>query len=340
MKDTSSKITIVVPFRNIQSEDDSNASSFFNFLCSLKVISNHVEEVILVNDHSISDSCELVHSFQMINWKLLSLPFEKSGKKTALEWGIREAKTEYIWTVDSDVEILEFNSLRFEKFQDDLNEELVILSVRMKSGNSLLEIFQSNEWRYMQFLTWASGRFKMPMMCNGANLVFKRSVFLQHIESHRTISGGDDMFLLARVMRSKGEIGMFWKGFCEVNITPVKSWKESIDQRLRWAGKTTKLPFTRGTFLHLLFTLLSGLHVLAIAGAFFPSIQEICLMFLFLKIIIEVVCSSKVFSNGINGKEGAAIIPQMVLYPFFSLLIFISSLFLIPKWKGRRVSLK
>lgn len=340
MKDTSSKITIVVPFRNIHGEDDSAASSFFNFLRSLKVITEYVEEVILVNDHSTSDSIEIVDSFEMGNWKLLSLPNEKSGKKTALELGIREAKTEYIWTLDSDVEILEFNSNLLEEFQGNLNDELVILPVRMKSGKSMLEIFQANEWRYMQFLTWVSAWINIPMMCNGANLVFKRSVFLQHIESHRTISGGDDLFLLARVLKAKGEIGLFWRGFCEVNITPVNSWKEAFDQRIRWAGKTTKLPLTRGTLMHLLFTAFSALHVLAILGVFYSPIQKISLAFLFVKIILEIACLNKIFPNRITVREGVVLIPQMILYPFFSLFIFISSLFFVPKWKGRRVSLK
>jgi glycosyltransferase involved in cell wall biosynthesis len=299
-----------------------------------------VKEVILVNDHSSDSSTEIAASFARNNWKLLSLPNEKSGKKAALEFGILEAKTDYIWTLDSDVEILDFKSNRFEEFQIELNEDLVIFPVKMNAGASVLKIFQANEWRYMQFLTWLSARVGMPMMCNGANLIFKRSVFLEHLDSHRSISGGDDLFLLARVMKSKGEIGMCWKGFCEVTIAPLETWRNAVVQRVRWAGKTTKLPLTKATFLHLLFALFSALHVLAFIGAFFPSIQKISLLFLAVKIAVEVACLSEVFSRRLKGMEWLVLLPQMVLYPFFSLSIFISSLFFIPKWKGRRVSLK
>lgn len=340
MKDTLPKITIVVPFRNIQSQDHLEDPSFAIFLNSVKSVSGWVQEVILVNDHSTDNSLERINSFKEFNWKILSLKSEEFGKKSALELGIQEAKTEYIWTLDSDVEILNLNSIRFEKFQNELHEDLVILPVKMNSGKRMIEILQCNEWKYMQFLTWLSARMQMPMMCNGANLIFKRSVFLANIDSHRLISSGDDLFLLAETMRSKGEIGLVWEGFVDVVISPVKSMNEAISQRLRWAGKTTKIPFTKSSVLHFCFALFSATHVLAVLGSFFLSFREISLILLLVKICLEAIGIRYVFSSRIGLKDALVLIPQLLLYPFFSLSIFISSLFFIPKWKERRVSLK
>ena len=340
MKDTLPKITIVVPFRNIQRQDHFEDPSFAIFLNSLKSISGWVQEVILVNDHSTDNSVERIISFKEFNWKILSLKSEEFGKKSALEMGIQEAKTEYIWTLDSDVEILNLNSCRFEKFQNELHEDLVILPVKMKSGESVLEILQCNEWKYMQFLTWLSARMQMPMMCNGANLIFKRSVFLASIESHRLISSGDDLFLLAETMRSKGEIGLLWKGFADVIISPVNSLNEALSQRLRWAGKTTKIPATKSSILHFSFALFSAIHLLAVMGCFVASFQEVSLIFLLAKICFEFIGIQFIFSSRTGLKEIFVLIPQLVVYPFFSLFIFISSLFFVPKWKERIVSLK
>jgi len=340
VKDTLPKITIVVPFRNIQKQDQLDHSTFAIFLSSLKSISALVQEVILVNDHSTDSSVAQVESFKEFNWKFLSLNKEETGKKTALELGIQEAKTEYIWTLDSDVEILNVNTSRFEEFQNELHEDLVILPVIMKSGRTFFESLQCNEWRYMQFLTWLSGRLKMPMMCNGANLIFKRSVFLANIESHRLISSGDDLFLLAETMRSKGEIGLLWSGFADVVISPVTSLNEAVSQRLRWAGKTTKIPATKSSILHFSFALFSAIHLLAVMGCFVASFQEVSLIFLLAKICFEFIGIQFIFSSRIGLKEILVLIPQLVVYPFFSLFIFISSLFFVPKWKGRRVSLK
>jgi glycosyltransferase involved in cell wall biosynthesis len=339
VKVTLPKITIVVPFRNIQNQGHFEDPSFANFLSSLKSISGLVREVILVNDHSTDNSVERIESFKDLNWKILSLENGKTGKKAALELGVQVAETQYVWTLDSDVEILNLNTRRFEKFQNELHEDLVILPVFMKSGRSVLEIFQCNEWRYMQLLTWMSARMKMPMMCNGANLIFKRSVFLANIESHRTISSGDDLFLLAHTIRNKGEIGLCWKGFSDVVISPVEILREALEQRLRWAGKTTKIPVTISSVLHFCFALFSVIHLLAFLGCFFSSLQGICLVFLLVKISFEVVGIYYVFSSRMGLKEIFVLIPQLVLYPFFSLFIFISSMFYIPKWKDRRVSL-
>jgi len=340
VKDTPSKITIVVPFRNIHGEDHFADTSFSVFLNSLKLVSNCVEEVILVNDHSTDNSSERVASFEINNWNLLALQNEKSGKKAALECGIQAAKTEYIWTLDSDVELTNFDPIRFRIFQMNLNEDLTILPVFMKTGKRLLDFAQSNEWRYMQFLTRFSARIKMPMMCNGANLIFKRSVFLQHINSHKSVSSGDDLFLMSQILRVKGEIGLDWIGFSDVTISPVNTMKEALAQRLRWAGKTTKLPLTKSTFLHFIFALFSLLHIIALVGIFLPSIQKISIVFLVLKMSIEALGVRNIFPIKMNLQERILFIPQMIVYPFFSLLIFITSLFFVPKWKGRRVSLK
>jgi biofilm PGA synthesis N-glycosyltransferase PgaC len=340
VKDTPSKITIVVPFRNIHIHDHSVDSSFAVFLDSLVEVSEHVHEVILVNDHSADHSVDLINSFQLNNWKTLMLEDNQFGKKAALEKGIRAAVTEYIWTLDSDVEILNFSLSQFEKFQNELHGDLVILPVLMKAGSMQIEILQSNEWRYMQLLTWLSARMKMPMMCNGANLIFRRDVFFKHIDSHRSISSGDDLFLMSKIIRSNGEIGVCWRGFSDVIISPVKTLQEALIQRIRWSGKTTKIPVTKSSILYFCFAFFSSLHLLAFVCCFFSSFLEISLIFLSVKMCMEVIGIRTIFSSRMKLKEMVVLIPQLALYPFFSLSIFISSLFFVPKWKGRRVSLK
>jgi cellulose synthase/poly-beta-1,6-N-acetylglucosamine synthase-like glycosyltransferase len=340
MKDTSSKITIVVPFRHILGKADSVDPSLRALIHSLEIVSRNVEEIIFVNDHSTDASLAFLSKCGIQNVRLLNLTEDLKGKKAALEVGVNAAKTEYIWTLDSDVEVKDFHVEEFQRFQSSLKAELVILPVRMKSEVGFLNMLQTLEWRYLQFLTWSSARLKMPMMCNGANLVFKRKLFLKNIESHRTISSGDDMFLLSHVLKSKGKIDVCWGTFGAVEIAPVSSWVEAISQRLRWAGKTAKLPFTKSTFFHVIFTLFSAMHVLALVGLFELSLHLMCAYFLMIKVLVEVFCMRGVFSIRMSGMETAVAFLQMLLYPVFSLVIFISSLFFKPKWKGRRVSLK
>ena len=340
MKDTSSKITIVVPFRNISDDCRSVDSALVECVRSLQFVSEFVAEVIFVNDHSTDDSEKHLSGCSITNLRILHLGVESKGKKAALELGVKQAKTEYIWTLDADVVISQFSSERFKEFESDLEQDLLIMPVYMNSGSSLLEQLQTNEWRYLQFITWLSSEVKLPMMCNGANLIFKRNLFMENIEAHRSISSGDDMFLLSRVVKLGRDTSMCWEKFCRVEISTDNSWRESIDQRIRWAGKITKLPSTKATVLHVFFALISAIHVLAFVGLFIPSWHLESAVFLSVKVLAEVLCMYGVFSNRMKMKEVVLALAQMVLYPFFSLFIFISSLFFIPKWKGRRVSLK
>jgi glycosyltransferase involved in cell wall biosynthesis len=197
MKDTSSKITIVVPFRHILGNAESIEPSFCALVQSLEIVSRNVEEIIFVNDHSTDYSAVFLSQCGISNLRLLNLTEDLKGKKAALELGVKDAKTEYIWTLDSDVEMKDFHVEKFQRFQNSLKADLVILPVRMQSKDGVLNVLQTLEWRYLQFLTWSTARLKRPMMCNGANLVFKRKLFLENIESHRTVSSGDDMFLLS-----------------------------------------------------------------------------------------------------------------------------------------------
>lgn len=329
----------MIPFRICNEEELQVGSDFYVFLNSLQIITDYVEEVVFVNDHSLESAVLLLKSFLRSNWKVISLDKEFEGKKMALYSGIREARTEYIWTLDADVEIRNWKSDLFEKFLNQLNQDLVILPVEMKNGNSLLQSLQFNEWRYMQFLTNFSSRLRLPMMCNGANLVFKRSVFLKHVQKHQSVSSGDDMFLLSEVLRDNGAVGWCKYHYGDVYISSESSFKGAFIQRVRWSGKTMRLPFSKSSYLQFLFALLSALHVLCFAGFFMDSIRTVSISFLIVKVILE--------STGIvfNAKSGYPLknliwLPiQLSIYPFFSLIIFITSLFFVPKWKNRRVSL-
>jgi hypothetical protein len=177
------------------------------------------------------------------------------------------------------------------------------MPVLMNSGNSLLEQLQTNEWRYLQFITWLSSEVKLPMMCNGANLIFKRQLFMENIEAHRSISSGDDMFLLSRVMKVGGDTSMCWEKFVRVEISTVNSWRESINQRIRWVGKITKLPSSKASVLHALFALISAIHVFAFIGLFIPSWHLESATFLSVKVLAEVLCMYGVFSNRMKMKE-------------------------------------
>ena len=138
MKDTSSKITIVIPFRHILGKPESVEPSLIALIQSLEIVSKNVEEIIFVNDHSTDSSGAFLSQCGIQNLRLLDLPEGLEGKKAALELGVISAKTEYIWTLDSDVELKDFRAEEFLRFKSSLKTDMVILPVRMQFGKGIL----------------------------------------------------------------------------------------------------------------------------------------------------------------------------------------------------------
>ena len=74
-------------------------------------------------------------------------------------------------------------------------------------------------------------------MGNGANIAYEKSSFNEGALKKETASG-DDMFILEDFKKKKLPIRFNWKISCLVQTQPVNSWKELIQQKIRWASKS------------------------------------------------------------------------------------------------------
>lgn len=164
---------------------------------------------------------------------------EGKGKKHALYRLISAAATEYVWLMDDDVVIKDFE-LRIENFDCDL----LILPLRMESENedpSLLERLQIAEYAAIQQLTIESAQRDRAVMCSGANLIVRRDRWLESYKDlHPEIVSGDDMFLLESFKRRGLKIAVLDDHRFEAIVRPHTSWRAFFRQRMRWAGKAPK----------------------------------------------------------------------------------------------------
>ena len=164
---------------------------------------------------------------------------EGKGKKHALYCLISAAETEYVWMMDDDV-ILEAKGERLEVKGTDL----LILPLRMVSENekpSLLERLQIAEYAAIQQLTIESAQRGKAVMCSGANLIVRRSRWLESYQDlHPEIPSGDDMFLLESFKRRGLKIAVLDDSRFEAIVRPHTSWRAFFRQRMRWAGKAPK----------------------------------------------------------------------------------------------------
>ena len=80
----------------------------------------------------------------------------------------------------------------------------------------------------------------MPILCNGANLAFKKNVWLEsQADLHNEEQSGDDMFLLESVKKRKGIIRFLKSESAFVATEQVNTLGEFIKQRRRWSSKST-----------------------------------------------------------------------------------------------------
>lgn len=162
---------------------------------------------------------------------------EGKGKKFALHKLISAATTEFVWLQDDD--IIPPPASRNNCHIGDA--DLYILPLRMESASaspSLLEQLQIAEYAAIQSLTILTAEQGRAVMCSGANLIVRRSRWLEsYPDIHPYIPSGDDMFLLESFKRRGLSIGVIDKSEYTAIVRPMTSLSSLFRQRMRWAGK-------------------------------------------------------------------------------------------------------
>jgi poly-beta-1,6-N-acetyl-D-glucosamine synthase len=319
------RIAVIIPFRN-------ELANLKNWTTNLQIAQSSDFEFFFVDDHSYDDGAHVIKELKLFNVSVLQLPNNLNGKKAAIALGVEHSSSEFILTLDADVQL---PPNYFKSISERINSEadLTILPVAMRCDSRALGIYQYTEWQLMQALTKVSFHSNFPMMCNGANLLFSRSFFLKVSKQHYSISSGDDLFMLIEAVKSKAQIDL--NDLC-VQTPMMDTWTAAISQRLRWAGKSKKYPSSK---LNVAFGLFALWQLLTIGGLI-CSFFSIVVLFFFVGIVfMESLCIALVQRKFYSWRMLVFQPILLVLYPFISLGIFITSLWVRPKWKDREVSL-
>lgn len=173
---------------------------------------------------------------------------EGKGKKHALHRLIHASEADVLWLHDDDVLLPEASDAEALQLFGDV--DLMILPLRMQAAhNTLIERLQVIEYTALQALTIRAAMGSRAVMCSGANLLVRRSVWLEaepHL--HPELPGGDDMFLLEYCKRTGKRITVSGEDtplrdvcgnperFTAV-VTAQPTLRALLRQRMRWAGK-------------------------------------------------------------------------------------------------------
>ncbi|MCZ4317479.1 glycosyltransferase [Aequorivita viscosa] len=243
-KDTNpaTRFSVVIPFRN-------EAENLPNLLKSVEGINfpSEMFEIIFVNDASddISEAIisETLKSSKLSIKLLQNKRVSNSPKKDAISEAIKNAQFEWIVTTDADCKLPKTWLQTIDAFIQKEKPVMVCGPVIYEANGSFIENFQQLDGFSLQAVTIGSFGFKNPLLSNGANLVYRKDAFLKvnGFLGNDHIASGDDIFLLEKMKKAFPKQVSFLKSKETIVITkPQKSWKDVVNQRIRWASKTSK----------------------------------------------------------------------------------------------------
>ncbi|MFT3681808.1 MAG: glycosyltransferase [Ferruginibacter sp.] len=245
------KLTVIIPARN----EEGNIKACLDSVCNQTYPAEQYE-VIVIDDHSTDNTAAIVQRHPAKNIRLLSLKELLEGKqlnsykKKAIETAIEHSTGELIVTTDADCIVPPGWLQQIASFYNIHNAAFIAMPVsflplaaRDGLAAKLLSIFQSLDFMTLQGITGASVYQRIHSMCNGANLAYSKKAFYEvnGFTGIDNIASGDDMLLMHKIYKHQPDRVFFLKSTeVIVQTQPMKTLKDFLNQRIRWASKADK----------------------------------------------------------------------------------------------------
>lgn len=326
-------LSCIIPFRNEEHH-------LKQLITNLNRQQNANYEVVLVDDNSTDGSYALVEQLisSLDHFKLLKNNLGE-GKKLALKQGVTVANGEYI--VFSDADCMHPSSWlsTIGSFLNSKNTDLLIGPVKYHSPSNFFEWFQAVD--FLSLITSGAGAagLNRAIMCNGANLIVKKALWLQAQDSlNESYASGDDIFLLQYCKDQGKQIEFLKSSAAIVQTFCEKTLKGFLRQRVRWASKS-KAYTDKFTICVAWIVFISNMVMLTIPLWFFYNIS--------MASVVAVFAMFKILIDYILLKKGAAFVQYRInffsyisiaiIYPFY----IVASVLMAVKgpriWKGRKI---
>lgn len=333
--------SIIVPFRN----EEKNLRKLLRSISDLNY-PKELFELIMVDDFS-KDQSERVY----INWRLENdkiettllenLRLSNSPKKDALSRAIPIIKKDWVITTDADCVMNENWLTTLDQYIQQTKAEMVVGAVVYKTKNNWFHHFQQLDLLSLQGTTIGSFGIGKPFMCNGANFAYTKKFFheLGGFGGINDRASGDDVMLLQKAVLKKPEVIQYLKHEDSIVKTkPENDLFKLFMQRVRWASKATSYSSNYAKILAV-GVLLMNLSLAVGCGLMIVGrLNWNCFLGVFLvKYLVDYTLLSQ--ANGYL-RKGKFLLPlaSSVVYPIFSSVVGVYSLFGSFTWKGRTFS--
>jgi cellulose synthase/poly-beta-1,6-N-acetylglucosamine synthase-like glycosyltransferase len=203
-------------------------------------------EIIFIDDHSTDNTAEIIKSYEAQGITLISLNESNtinSYKKKAIETAIGNAKGDLIITTDADCRMGPNWLKTIVSYYQRGGYKMISSPVVYDQEQSLFERAQSLEFLFLIGMGASTIGNNKPSTCNGANLAYEREAFYEvgGFKGIDDLASGDDELLLHKMAEKYGNKIGFLKNQDAIVYTQAKpTLRAFIQQRKRWASKSTR----------------------------------------------------------------------------------------------------
>ena len=329
------EVSILIAARNEGKNIEKLLQSLYN-----QTFSKEKFEVIIIDDHSDDETFEVAENFRAshLEMNLKVLKATGSGKKQAISQALHAAENELVMVTDADCELPErWIEVMVNYF---INHDLKMLlgPVLLSPANTLFEKLQVLEHLSLIASTAGSAAIGMPVMCNGANMMYDRQAALD-VEKYRTdmkIASGDDMFLMEQFIKHYGSksVRFLLDNQAIVKTETMPNLRAFFRQRRRWASKT-KAYTNWKIIMTALIVLLLNLSIVFFFGAgFFMRVFWVFfVLYVIMKTLIDFPILRRITHFMKQQKLLYWMFPLEFVYPFYVVFTAFSGLFTNVKWK-------
>jgi cellulose synthase/poly-beta-1,6-N-acetylglucosamine synthase-like glycosyltransferase len=206
----------------------------------------HLTEIIIVDDHSTDSTAEIVNTYADKGVILLQLNEAEplnSYKKKAIAKAIGISTGDFMVTTDADCRMGDKWLSSIVGFYEAEQPVMISSPVSYFEETSLFERMQTLEFSFLIGIGAAFIGHNRASTCNGANFAYRKDVFYEvgGFSGIDELASGDDELLLQKVaVVYPGRIGFLKLREAIVYTHAKPNIKEFLQQRRRWASKSTK----------------------------------------------------------------------------------------------------
>lgn len=254
----------------------------------------HLTEIIIVDDHSTDNTADIIRSYAAQGVTLMQLQEDKplnSYKKKAIAEAIARSSGDLMVATDADCRMGNKWLSAVVGYYETSGKIMISSPVTYFEERSLFERLQTLEFSYLIGIGAAFIGNGRASTCNGANFAYRKDVFYEvgGFAGIDDLASGDDELLLQKVaVRYPDGIG-FLKNRDAIVYTHAKhNLKEFLQQRRRWASKSTKYKDKKIVALAVCIWLFNlSLVVNALLGFYKVYFLELFFVQFLLKFLIE-----------------------------------------------------